>query len=92
MKLTYADALLNLPVDATLRTYLNNQGMVFPPDFDWTDDSATSNRLIEAIQTYPDSGVRDKVVAGLHVSTPLAHPQASCRDCCPPGGAPAGIR
>ena len=75
MKLTYADALLNLPVDATLRTYLHNQGMVFPPDFDWTDDPATSNRLIEAIQTYPDIGVRDKVVAGLHVSTQLAHPR-----------------
>ena len=42
MKLTYADALLNLPVDATLRTYLNQQGMEFPPDFDWTDDPATS--------------------------------------------------
>lgn len=75
MKLTYADALLNLPVDATLRTYLQNQGMVFTPDFDWTDDPATSNRLIEAIQTYPDIGVRDKVVAGLHVSTQLAHPR-----------------
>lgn len=75
MKLTYADALLHLPIDATLRTYLNNQGMVFPPDFDWTDDPATSSRLIEAIQTYPDSGVRDKVVAGLQVSMQLAHPR-----------------
>lgn len=75
MKLTYADALLNLPVDATLRTYLNQQGMEFPPDFDWTDDPATSNRLIEAIQTCPDSSVRDKVVAGLHVSMQLGHPR-----------------
>jgi hypothetical protein len=75
MKLTYADALLHLPVDATLRTYLNQQGMVLPPDFDWTDEPATSSRLIAEIQAYPDSGVRDKVVAGLHVSTQLAHPR-----------------
>lgn len=75
MKLTYADALLNLPVDATLRTYLTQQGMALPPDFDWTDDPVTSKRLIEAIQAYPDSGVRDKVVAGLHVSTQLGHPR-----------------
>lgn len=75
MKLTYADALLHLPVDATLRTYLNQQGMVLPSDFDWTDEPATSSRLIAEIQAYPDSGVRDKVVAGLHVSTQLAHPR-----------------
>lgn len=55
--------------------YLTQQGMALPPDFDWTDDPATSKRLIEAIQAYPDSGVRDKVVAGLHVSTQLGHPR-----------------
>jgi hypothetical protein len=75
MKLTYADALLHLPVDATLRTYLTQQGMVLPSDFDWTDDPSTSRRLIEAIQIYPDSSVRAKVEAGLHVSTQLGHPR-----------------
>ena len=72
MKLTYADALLHLPADATLRSYLTQQGMVFAPDFDWTDDLATLNRLIAAIQTYPDSAVRDKVVAGLNMGMQLA--------------------
>jgi len=32
MKLTYADALLHLPVDAMLQSYLTQQGMVFAPD------------------------------------------------------------
>ena len=73
MKLTYADALLNLPVDLTLRTYLTREGMVLPSDFDWTDDAITSSALIAQIQAYPDSGVRDKVVAGLTASVQLAH-------------------
>ncbi len=74
MKLTYADALLHLPVDATLRTYLAREGMVLPAEFDWTDQAATRNRLIAAIQTYPDSAVRDKVIAGLNMGMLLAHP------------------
>ena len=74
MKLTYADALLHLPVDSTLRSYLTQQKMAFAPDFDWTDQASTRNRLIAAIQTYPDSAVRDKVIAGLHMGMQLAHP------------------
>jgi hypothetical protein len=66
---TYADALLHLPVDATLRTYLEQQGLVLPDHFDWTN----SDLLIEAIQTCPDPDVRDKIVAGLHASAQLAH-------------------
>ena len=65
MKLTYADALLHLPVDAMLQSYLTQQGMVFAPDFDWADDPGTRERLITEIQTCPDTAVRDKVVAGL---------------------------
>lgn len=72
---TYADVLLNLPVDTTLRTYVDHHGLPLPGDFDWTDDTGTTTRLIEAIQDCPDPAVRDKVVAGLHVSTQLAHPR-----------------
>lgn len=72
---TYADVLLNLPVDTTLRAHLNNQGLVLPDDFDWADDTGTTTRLIEAIQNCPDPTVRDKIVAGFHVSTQLAHPR-----------------
>lgn len=71
---TYADVLLDLPVDTTLRTYLDRQGLTLADDFDWTDDTDTTDRLIEAIQTYPDPGVRDKIVAGLHVSAQFANP------------------
>lgn len=72
---TYADVLLNLPVDATLRAYLEHQGLALPGDFNWTDDTNTTAALIEAIQNWPDPGVRDKIVAGLQVSTQLAHPR-----------------
>ena len=74
MKLTYADALLHLPVDAMLQSYLTQQGMVFAPDFDWADDPGTRERLITEIQTCPDTAVRDKVVAGLNMGMQLAHP------------------
>ena len=73
MKLTYADALLHLPVDPTLRAYLSREGLVLPADFDWADDAITSSALIAQIQAYPDSDIRDKVVAGLNVSVQLAH-------------------
>lgn len=72
---TYADVLLNLPVDATLRSFLDHHGLALPDDFDWTDDTGTTTRLIEAIQECPDPAVRDKIVAGLLVSTQLAHPR-----------------
>jgi len=72
---TYADVLLHLPVDSTLRSFLNHHGLVLPDDFDWTDETGTTNRLIEAIQECPDPAVRDKIVAGLLVSTQLAHPR-----------------
>ncbi len=72
---TYADVLLHLPVDGTLRTYLENQGLALPADFDWTDDSTTTECLIEAIRDCPDLTVRDKIVAGLQVSAQLAHPR-----------------
>ena len=69
---TYADVLLNLPVDATLQDFLTRQGLALPQDFDWTDDTGTTTRLINAIQEYPDPVVRDKIGAGLMVSNHLA--------------------
>lgn len=72
---TYADVLLHLPVDATLRGYLNHHGLALPDDFDWSDDTGTTTRLIDAIQQCPEPAVRDKIVAGLLVSTQLAHPR-----------------
>ncbi len=73
--MTYADVLLHLPVDSTLRDFLNHHGLVLPHDFGWTDDTGTTNHLIEVIQGYSDPTVRDKIVAGLMVSNQLAHPR-----------------
>jgi hypothetical protein len=72
---TYADILLHIPVDSTLRTYLEKQGMELPPDFEWADNTETSHRLIELIAEYQDSAVRDKVIAGLKVSAKLDSPK-----------------
>ena len=72
---TYADVLFHLPVDGTLRTYLENQGLALSPEFDWADNATTTERLIEAIRECPETKVRDKIVAGLQVSDQLAHPR-----------------
>jgi len=71
---TYADVLLHLPVDFTLRSFLTHHDLTLPDEFDWTDDTGTTTRLIDAIQESPDPAVRDKIVAGLLVSAQLAHP------------------
>lgn len=73
--LSYHDILLGLPVDATLRTYLEHQGLVLPSDFSWVEDTTTTAVLINAIQNWHDAGGRDKVIAGLQVSAQLAHPR-----------------
>ena len=45
MKATFTDALLHLPVDATLRSYLQREGLNLPDDFDWSDTATTSPRV-----------------------------------------------
>jgi hypothetical protein len=72
---TYADVLLHLPVDSTLQDYLTDQGFSMPTGFTWADDTATTGALIQAIQDYPDAGVRDNIAAGLQMTTQLAHPR-----------------
>lgn len=72
---TYADILLHLPADDTLRAYLDKQGLVLPSDFEWGDDTATSDRLTELIAEYPDVAVRDKVVAGLNACAEFDSPK-----------------
>lgn len=77
MKLTYADVLTMLPVDATLQDYLTRCGLPLPPTLHWTDAVSTSRAIIAAIEACPDSAIRDKVIAGLQTATQLAHPRAS---------------
>ena len=77
MKLTYADVLTTLPVDATLQDYLNRCTLPLPPTLDWTDAVATSRAIIAGIESCPDTAIRDNVIAGLQTATQLTHPRAN---------------
>ena len=72
--LTYADILLSLPVDETLKTFLERHALPLPPGWEWSDHTVTSRRLIRLVQSHPDTVLRDRIVAGLHASALLAHP------------------
>jgi hypothetical protein len=72
--LTYADILLSLPVDETLKTFLERHALPLPAGWEWSDNTATSRRLIRLVQSHPETALRDRIVAGLHASASLAHP------------------
>jgi hypothetical protein len=71
---TYADILLSLPVDDTLKTFIERHALPMPESWVWSDTVQTSRRLIGLIQAHPVVAQRDRIVAGLHASTLLAHP------------------
>ena len=73
---SYLDILLCLPVDATLRTYLERSRLPLPDTFDWIDDTRTSMALTRAIQACPDQGIRDRITAGLNASAQLCGPMS----------------
>jgi len=70
---TYADILLSLPVDETLKTFIERHALPMPEGWTWNDTVQTSRRLIGLIQAHPVVAMRDRIVAGLHASTLLAH-------------------
>ena len=71
---TYADILLNLPVDDTLKTFIERHTMPLPEGWIWHDSVQASKSLVGLIQMHPNAAMRDRIVAGLHASTLLAHP------------------
>lgn len=71
---TYADILLNLPVDDSLKTFMERHALPLPEGWSWNDSVQTSKGLIGLIQSHPVAAMRDRIVAGLHASTLLAHP------------------
>ena len=71
---SYLDILLSLPVDETLKTFLERSRLPIPDAFDWIDDTRTSLALTRAIQACPDQAIRDRITAGLHASAQLAGP------------------
>lgn len=70
----YADILLNLPVDDTLKTFLERHALPLPEGWNWCDSMQTSRSLLRLVQSHPNTAMRDRIVAGLHASTLLAHP------------------
>ena len=77
MKLTYADVLLTLPIDATLQDFLTRCSLPLPPTLDWSDAVATSHAIIAAIDYCPVAAIRDNVIAGLQTITQLTHSSAN---------------
>ena len=73
MKMTYVDVLLSLPVDASLCGFLLAAGLPLPPDLE--DAADASERLIAAVQAWPDGEGRDRLAAELVASVQLGHPQ-----------------
>ncbi|MFN5097141.1 MAG: hypothetical protein ACK5BY_01530 [Limnohabitans sp.] len=71
---TYADILLNLPVDDTLKTFIERYAMPLPEGWIWHDSIQASKSLVGLIQVHPNVAMRDRIVAGLHAITLLAHP------------------
>ena len=71
---TYADILLSLPVDDTLKTFIERHSLPMTEGWAWSDTVQTSRRLIGLIQAHPVVAMRDRIVAGLHACTLLAHP------------------
>ena len=74
MKKTFVDVLLELPVDATLSTFLASHGLPVADDFDWEDTPRTSQALVEAVRAWPDVAARDRLIGNLMASVQLADP------------------
>jgi len=74
MKKTYVDVILELPVDATLQAFLTGHGLPVPVGFAWEDSPETSQALVEAVQTWPDTAARDAMIANLMASVQLGDP------------------
>ncbi len=65
MKKTFVDVLLELPVDATLQSFLATNGLPLADDLSWSDGQEVTQTVIEAIQTWPDEIPRDALIAKL---------------------------
>lgn len=71
---TYADIVLCLPVDETLKAFMVRHELPLPEGSSWQDNTQTSRTLIKLIQGYTNTVKRDRIIAGLHASSTLAHP------------------
>lgn len=72
--LYFADVLLELPVDDTLREFLVQHDLPIPEDWEWSDNPNTSAKLLGLIQSHPNEKMREHIIAALHFSGQMAHP------------------
>lgn len=75
MRITFADALLALPVDATLRAFFEQCSPSLSEELDWNDESTVVPDLVRALVKHRHSGLRRHVVSCLHVCSRLAQPR-----------------
>ena len=73
MKKTFVELMLELPVDATLCSFLTEHGLPVADDFAWEDSPENSQVLVEAIKAWPDTVARDQMIANLMASVELGN-------------------
>lgn len=72
--LSYADIVMSLPVDETLKSFMARHELPLPDGRVWQDNIQISRALVRLIQNHPNTAKRDRIIAGLHSSATLAHP------------------
>jgi hypothetical protein len=72
MKKNLIDALMELPVDSTLRRFLLSHGLPVPAGFSWQDTPETSQRLVEIVKAWPGAA-RNRLSASMVASIRLGN-------------------
>ena len=72
--LCFADVLLSLPVDDTLKTFLMVHQLPLPEGWRWSDNSNTRKRLLHLVLSHPQVEMREHIIAALHLSGQLVRP------------------
>lgn len=71
--MTWADVLLDLPVDGVLYQFFEQEGLSVPADFEWLDTMVNTRALIELVGSTTDTDLRDRITAGLAALARLDH-------------------
>lgn len=71
--MTWADVLLDLPVDGVLHQFFEQEGLSVPADFEWIDTTAASRALIELVLSTCDVDLRNRISTRLTALARLDH-------------------
>lgn len=75
MRITFADVLLALPVDATMRAFFERCPLELPVELDWENPSTAVSCLLRALVECPPPALRRYVVDCLRTCARLAQPR-----------------